>query len=97
MATDKKNMDAYFTQEHGLTSKGAYLAFRNDLKAAIRLMAAENYAFGKAMRQKGGDETAQMKRAYNKPRITHLIALRRAAKTWSWQKAQEGKGAQQAA
>lgn len=97
MATDKKDLDAYFKEEHGLKSKAAYLAFRDDLKAAIRLLAAENHAYGKEMRQPGGNENAQWRRAANKPRITHLIALRRAVKAWSWRQAEAARAMQDAA
>lgn len=80
---DQASFELYFTQTLKLTTKAAYLEHRDALKQHIRIIAAVQKAHAVAMRQPGGDSTAQCRRAQGRTLINSLIALRRAGKSWS--------------
>jgi uncharacterized phage-like protein YoqJ len=74
-----------------ISNKAEYLAFRTFLKAEINALAAKQVEYRILTREYGGDSSAQCLRNYKRPKITALIALRKAGKVWSASEAQKAR------
>lgn len=77
----------FFGEALGIETRADYLAFRDALRATLRQLAVVQTGLARRTRTPGGDPEAQMRRAQLRPLITALIAMRRAAKTWSGERA----------
>ncbi|CAN0597777.1 unnamed protein product [Laminaria digitata] len=67
----------------GIDSKQAYLAFRDNLKAWLRVFAASQKELKAKMHAPGGCSSSQMYASYSADAITRLIEIRRASKRWA--------------
>lgn len=75
--------EAFFSTLQELGSREAYVAFRDKLRAHIRILSARQKELALAMRSPGGDSGAQSRHARGAAVVTELIEIRRAGKTWS--------------
>jgi hypothetical protein len=85
---DETAADRFFSELLEITGKEAYLAFRDLLKAHLRFFAADQKRLSKLTRQRGGNASANSARMSHAHLVTALIEIRRAAKVWSWTRAQ---------
>jgi len=81
-AREKDEAD-FFGVQLGLDSKESYIAFRDQLKSLINVMAAGQVPLRQETRQRGGSSSAQESKAACANAITLLIEIRRAGKVWS--------------
>lgn len=82
-ADDDASRDIFFTVMLGIDSKQAYLTFRDNLKAWLRVFAASQKELKAKMHAPGGCSSSQMYASYSADAITRLIDLRRASKRWA--------------
>jgi len=73
----------FFGEALGLTSKEAYIGFRQELRATLRKLGAVQVGLARRTRISGGDPEAQSYRGQLRSLITTLIAMRRAGKAWA--------------
>jgi len=73
----------FFGEALGLTSKEAYIGFRQELRATLRQLGTVQVGLARRTRVPGGDPEAQSHRGRLRALITSLIAMRRAGKAWS--------------
>lgn len=81
--------DGFFERQLCLTDKGAYLEFRELLKAHLAFLAADQKRLAGLCRRPGGDSSAQSVRTGRRGLIAALIDIRRAGKAWSAERARE--------
>lgn len=75
--------EAFFGTLQELGSREAYVAFRDRLRAHIRILSARQKELALAMRRPGGDSGAQSYHARGAAIVTELIEIRRVGKVWS--------------
>lgn len=80
---DENAQDAFFQDTLGLDGKAAYLAFRDNLKAWLRVFAISQKELKGKMHAPGGCSTSQMHAYSSAMIITLLIEIRRASKRWA--------------
>jgi hypothetical protein len=78
---------SFFEEALSVSSKQDYIALRQELRATLRQLGAVQVGLSRRTRAPGGDPAAQSYRGQLRGLITTLIAIRRAGKAWSGERA----------
>ena len=73
----------FLVKEFGLASKEDYLAFRDDLKVSLGMLADEQRTLKALIRRPGGCPDAQRAGAANARAVTLLVDIRQQARHWA--------------